>query len=88
MITEVKSPIADSLAGRTLRVFKVPSADGKGSYYVQIVRNRMDHAKTQGITTCNCPAGYNSIPLSIAGIKPLVCKHAELVFAFLDKVRK
>lgn len=78
-VQPVSNVAQDMPINSLLRVFTVDSTDGKGKYYVQLMRIRLEHAETQIVTNCTCMAAFNNVPLSIAGVKPFCCKHAEQV---------
>lgn len=73
-----------------LHVYKVTSGDSGEKYYVQRLKVwryplTEETRKPQIVYLCNCGSALGALPLSILGIKPLPCKHAENLKKYLEE---
>jgi hypothetical protein len=75
---------ADS--GTLIRLFQVDSEHCMIAYIEsQAVDNEGTRSKGVALSACTCAEGFQSIPLSIARLKPSVCAHVAEVVVNLER---
>ena len=75
--------------GSIVRLYRLVDATGARFHvqigYVETGKRDTEGTRSKGIaySACDCPDGFASLALSIAGVLPVCCAHAETVIRSL-----